>query len=162
MYFTLTGQPFDLISHLLITITLGKDSTGLVAGHAYTLVAAKQTSKGDRLVKLRYASLFFLLCGCIQTIFMSAEVRIVKFSSVQFPIYVLPSFISSCLLSPSHSLVYRNPWGSMEWTGDWSDNSPLWTEEMQVCCFFVCLLFSCLLLSLAHFQGSDVCFSVAP
>jgi hypothetical protein len=31
----------------------GKDSTGLVAGHAYTLVAAKMTSKGDRLVKLR-------------------------------------------------------------------------------------------------------------
>ena len=31
----------------------GKDSTGLVAGHAYTLVSAKQTSKGDRLVKLR-------------------------------------------------------------------------------------------------------------
>jgi hypothetical protein len=58
--------------------TAGKDSTGLVAGHAYTLVSAKQTSKGDRLVKL------------------------------------------------------RNPWGSMEWTGDWSDSSPLWTEEMQV------------------------------
>jgi hypothetical protein len=49
-----------------------------VAGHAYTLVSAKQTSKGDRLVKL------------------------------------------------------RNPWGSMEWTGDWSDSSPLWTEEMLV------------------------------
>lgn len=56
----------------------GKDSTGLVAGHAYTLVSAKESSKGDRLVKL------------------------------------------------------RNPWGSMEWTGDWSDTSPLWTEEMQV------------------------------
>lgn len=56
----------------------GKDNTtGLVAGHAYTLIAAKESSKGIKLMKL------------------------------------------------------RNPWGSMEWTGDWSDSSPLWTEEMQ-------------------------------
>lgn len=25
-------------------------------------------------------------------------------------------------------LHIRNPWGKKEWTGDWSDNSPLWTE----------------------------------
>mmetsp|Transcript_6717 Transcript_6717/g.11290 ORF Transcript_6717/g.11290 Transcript_6717/m.11290 type:complete len:845 (-) Transcript_6717:102-2636(-) len=55
----------------------GKDGSGLVAGHAYTLIAAKQSVKGHRLVKL------------------------------------------------------RNPWGSLEWNGDWSDSSPLWTEEMQ-------------------------------
>jgi calpain-15 len=55
-----------------------KNSTGLVAGHAYTLVAVKQSKRGPKLVKL------------------------------------------------------RNPWGNMEWTGDWSDSSPLWTQEMQV------------------------------
>jgi hypothetical protein len=71
----------------LADLNTGKDSTGLVAGHAYTLVSAKQTSKGDRLVKL------------------------------------------------------RNPWGSMEWTGDWSDSSPLWTEEMQVRTFAVFITF---------------------
>lgn len=27
-------------------------------------------------------------------------------------------------------LNIRNPWGNFEWDGDWSDNSPLWTEEM--------------------------------
>eukprot|EP00930_Biecheleria_cincta_P080550 TRINITY_DN6889_c0_g1_i2.p1 TRINITY_DN6889_c0_g1~~TRINITY_DN6889_c0_g1_i2.p1 ORF type:complete len:1395 (+),score=236.57 TRINITY_DN6889_c0_g1_i2:28-4185(+) len=25
----------------------------------------------------------------------------------------------------------RNPWGHFEWSGDWSDNSPLWTERMK-------------------------------
>lgn len=25
----------------------------------------------------------------------------------------------------------RNPWGQFEWDGDWSDKSPLWTQEMK-------------------------------
>ena len=33
----------------------GKDGNGLVAGHAYSLIAAKETSNGDKLVKLRSA-----------------------------------------------------------------------------------------------------------
>jgi hypothetical protein len=28
-------------------------------------------------------------------------------------------------------LKIRNPWGYKEWNGDWSDNSPLWTEEIK-------------------------------
>ena len=25
----------------------------------------------------------------------------------------------------------RNPWGSFEWKGDWSEESELWTEEIK-------------------------------
>jgi Calpain family cysteine protease len=25
----------------------------------------------------------------------------------------------------------RNPWGESEWTGEWADNSPLWTAELN-------------------------------
>jgi calpain-15 len=82
---------FDQENYIMSASTPGEDvytetgqkpkegGTGLVAGHAYTLISVKQSSKGDKLMKL------------------------------------------------------RNPWGSMEWTGDWSDDSPLWTEQMQVC-----------------------------
>ena len=67
-------------------LTVGGDrkskdnETGLVAGHAYALIAVKEVkSKGLKLVQL------------------------------------------------------RNPWGEggMEWNGDWSDSSPLWTAEIQ-------------------------------
>ena len=27
-------------------------------------------------------------------------------------------------------LKLRNPWGNTEWSGDWSDGSRLWTEEL--------------------------------
>lgn len=55
----------------------GKSSTGLIAGHAYTLISAVELDNGYRLMRL------------------------------------------------------RNPWGQMEWTGDWSDESPLWNDAIR-------------------------------
>jgi len=31
-------------------------------------------------------------------------------------------------------LKLRNPWGSGEWTGDWSDNSDKWTDQLRDLC----------------------------
>jgi hypothetical protein len=28
-------------------------------------------------------------------------------------------------------LKMRNPWGQKEWTGPWSDNSSLWTDDLR-------------------------------
>jgi calpain-15 len=28
-------------------------------------------------------------------------------------------------------VLIRNPWGNKEWTGDWSDKSPLWDDHVK-------------------------------
>ena len=34
-------------------------------------------------------------------------------------------------------VLLRNPWGSFEWKGDWSDASDLWTDELKESVGFV-------------------------
>ena len=39
--------------------------------------------------------------------------------------------VIQCVDALGHQLLnVRNPWGEIEWQGDWSDNSPLWTQKM--------------------------------
>jgi len=77
----------DSQGYILSASTPGEDTytttnkqapeTGLIPGHAYTFIAAKSLSNGEKLVHI------------------------------------------------------RNPWGAVEWKGDWSDYSPLWTRELR-------------------------------
>lgn len=75
-----------ILGYIITASTAGQDnltnsaerpSSGLVPGHAYSLIAAKKLSNG----------------ACI--------------------VYI------------------RNPWGSMEWGGDWGDQSATWTPELR-------------------------------
>lgn len=72
----------DDIGYIMCTGTKNEKfvtNYGLVQGHAYTLISAKE--KNDKVKNIRLLRLF-------------------------------------------------NPWGRQEWTGDWSDHSPLWDKEL--------------------------------
>mmetsp|Transcript_33470 Transcript_33470/g.92700 ORF Transcript_33470/g.92700 Transcript_33470/m.92700 type:complete len:757 (-) Transcript_33470:269-2539(-) len=40
--------------------------------------------------------------------------------------------LGAAVVGDLHLLKWRNPWGCAEWTGDWSDESPLWAEHEDV------------------------------
>lgn len=42
------------------------------------------------------------------------------------------SVIKAASVAGFHFLQFRNPWGGGEWTGDWSDKSPLWEQHPDV------------------------------
>ena len=60
----------------------------------------------------------------------------------------------------------RNPWGSGEWTGAWSDNSSDWTEELKNKVNFTNandgIFFIELSDYLQHFQWTSICVNNAP
>lgn len=58
-------------------------------------------------------------------------------------------------------LKLRNPWGSGEWQGDWSDKSPLWTPALKSQCGYIDgddgIFFIELNDYLQHFSWTSVC-----
>ncbi len=52
------------------------------------------------------------------------------------------SIIKAKKLGKHRLLCLRNPWGSFEWKGDWSDDSKLWDQNMMIkmrckCCSYI-------------------------
>jgi calpain-15 len=41
------------------------------------------------------------------------------------------SILDLAIFKGEKLIQLRNPWGSMEWTGPWSDKSPKWTPEAK-------------------------------
>ncbi len=72
------------------------------------------------------------------------------------------TLLTAITTSQGHRLAkLRNPWGSLEWNGDWSDSSELWTpalkeelnfEQADDGIFWIC--FDDLL---KHFSGINIC-----
>lgn len=69
----------------------------------------------------------------------SAEEEIINSDSIQKKMGLVPSHSYSILaiydipMKDKSKLVLlklRNPWGSMEWKGDWSEGSSKWTPEI--------------------------------
>ena len=53
--------------------------------------------------------------------------------SVSMPSYCLLQTVE--LLDRSNTKIklmkLKNPWGTFEWNGDWSENSDLWTDKLK-------------------------------
>ena len=116
-----TIKMHDTMGHIQTASTPGEDTlteegerrakdntTGLVAGHAYALLRARETSAGDRLVEI------------------------------------------------------RNPWGQggMEWTGDWSDQSPLWTPALIVSRPYAVCVYLCVCSGVYEYVSECICVCI--
>lgn len=67
---------------------------------------------------------------------------------------------------PVRLMKMRNPWGSgVEWKGDWSDHSPIWTPDLKQKLGWTDavdgLFFISLSDYLSHYSSTAVCFSAA-
>ena len=74
----------------------------------------------------------FLMSGSVAGEDRWSEVGMVNET---LPNGLIPGHAYTVLLAKDvkrHRLVQlRNPWGSFEWTGEWSDTSPQWTTEIK-------------------------------
>ena len=69
------------------------------------------------------------------------------------------AFLRAVQTSAGHKLVeMRNPWGQggMEWSGDWSDKSPLWTESLKVRNHYIQAAMKSLFISTTSYEIVDL------
>lgn len=119
----LTGYPCRAIK-IQNTVTpdsaqssIGEDETTLDPDFIWTLL-------------MSYHSAGFLMgaaCGCNTDSTIDAE----EYKDKGLLMRHAYSIINVTTVNNEKLLRLRNPWGQKVWTGDWSDESPLWTPELR-------------------------------
>lgn len=102
--------------------TSGKDEgtstaqSGLVQGHAYSVIECKKIEDGHTYAKRPTAPSLLCYASLLHT--LTIECR--------------HDFVHGCELRRYRMLKVRNPWGSFEWEGDWCDDSEKWRINPKV------------------------------
>ena len=70
----------------------------------------------------------YIMCASVDNAVPEEEERLKTLGIVAKHAYTL---LTAKEIGDLKLVKLRNPWGRFEWLGDWSDSSPLWTDEMK-------------------------------